>query len=829
MLLESHPVLVEFIDSNPSALEFLHNEQSHADLNTLALILSLQRIYGGNLVVRLQGISSVSSRFIELYGDGQITVLHAPARINILGEHIDYVSYLPTASLTLGSREHDMLMLFRGSAVSKVRGASTDPEYPSFVFDFGNEPSDASGDTRTDWASFLSQHPAGPPNWANYVKGAIEFARFKFGTKLTKGFDFLVDSTVPAGSGASSSSALVVLASAAVRESNKIRYKAEQLALDASKAEWYVGTRGGAMDHITICLARLRHAVLINYQANHARTIMLPAVRFRWVTFFSSPAEKSRAVMVEYNERAAVSRVVIPALIETWKTSDPARYEMWQQTMASLDAGSWTAIEIAGGLLETLPATISLDQLENVSPAAVAELRSSFPALVEQRCNVPLQVRSRAFHHLGEIRRVARAIAILDSSKDTDIDSSMHSLGKLLNDSHASLRDLYGVSTTDLEELIEIIRSDSNVYGSRLMGGGFGGNVLAITQENSVSELIEKVQNEYYRPRGRNALEEGSVMVSTAGDGLMELQPDIVWREALEEFNSLDNQLKYRNDVVSMLDHVSVAESTIALVPIVVAAGKGSRAQRTGLEVAKPLAMVLGVPSIVHVIRNIRTGLKKLSRPIVIVSPDTDAAVRAALAGEEVSYVLQRQPFGTGDAVLSAADLLAGFQGRVLVVWSTQPVIRPETIRRTSTIAHLLDEYDMILPTTFKERPYAPLVRDDCARVKAAYETHSENLERPSFGETNIGLFLLKSKPMFETLGELRRRYWDESCECYDRPRGELGFPNELINEFGKSQKGVFACAIAASEEEQGIKELADIERCERIILQNRASNEHLP
>ncbi|HEY6120256.1 MAG TPA: hypothetical protein VIV66_09875, partial [Pyrinomonadaceae bacterium] len=188
-----------------------------------------------------------------------------------------------------------------------------------------------------------------------------------------------------------------------------------------------------------------------------------------------------------------------------------------------------------------------------------------------------------------------------------------------------------------------------------------------------------------------------------------------------------------------------------------------------------------------------------------------------------------RQPFGTGDAVLSAADLLAGFQGRVLVVWSTQPVICPETIRRTSTIAHLLDDYDMILPTTFKERPYAPLVRDDCARVKVAYETHSENLERPSFGETNIGLFLLKSKPMFETLGELRRRYWDESCKCYDRPRGELGFPNELVNEFGKRQKGVFACAIAGSEEEQGIKELADIERCERIILQNRASNEHLP
>ena len=60
---------------------------------------------------QLRRLTSVCDRFLELYGDGPVNVLRAPARINILGEHVDYVSYLPTYSLPFGSREHDMLML----------------------------------------------------------------------------------------------------------------------------------------------------------------------------------------------------------------------------------------------------------------------------------------------------------------------------------------------------------------------------------------------------------------------------------------------------------------------------------------------------------------------------------------------------------------------------------------------------------------------------------------------------------------------------------------------------------------------------------------------
>jgi hypothetical protein len=79
-------------------------------------------------------------------------------------------------------------------------------------------------------------------------------------------------------------------------------------------------------------------------------------------------------------------------------------------------------------------------------------------------------------------------------------------------------------------------------------------------------------------------------------------------------------------------------------------------------------------------------------------------------------------------------------------------------------------------------------------------------------------MFLLKNHTMFEALLELKHRYWNESTHRYDRSRGELGFPNEVINSLARRKNGVFACPIADWREEQGIKRLEDVSTCERFI-----------
>jgi len=817
--------------AEPSALQYLLDESSDAPpLSTRTLTLLLRRIYGADeelLKHQLQRLASTCARFIDLYGDGPVTVLRAPARINIIGEHVDYVSYLPTASLPFASREHDMLMFYRSSSSDRVRGASTLEDYAPFAFTLAEgPPGGTDGATETNWLSYLYGHAAPAPHWSNYVKGAAYFVRLKFGARTTRGFDFVVDSSIPPAGGMSSSSALVVLASAAMYEVNGLRFASLELARDAAKAEWYGGTRGGSMDHITMCVATRDHAVLIAYLEQEVRQVPLSSRQFRWVSFFSQAADKGREVMLQYNERAAVSSIVIPAVIDGWRTAQPRRYKQWGEAVQSFQQGTIMALNEIEKLLRELPNTLSITQIERDYPEAFGACARAFPALIEKRERL-LQVRKRALHHAGEVRRVRQTAEMLESMPRARnnppavkrVDAVMREVGRLLDESHESLRGLYDVSTFEVERLVEVIRADPKVYGARLMGGGFGGNVLALTQAENVSTLIESVQARYYEPQNRQGVREGSVMISTPGDGLAPIGIESVWREALEQFNLLgQGATKYRARMTALVDRMRLDHGREEIWPVIVAAGKGTRTRATGLEVPKPLALVQRVPAILHVLRNIRSALGTTRAPILIVSPTTEAEVRDALFGEEVTFVVQPEAWGTGDAVLRAHKAMHDFRGRALVIWGTQPVIRSVTMQRSLKLADLFDDYEMVLPTALKQKPYAPLLRDSRGRLLSSHETHLEGTPSPESGESNIGLFLLKSQGMFDALLELKRRYWNEAEQCYRRPGGELGFPNELINYFARREKGVFACPIADSREEQGIKTLQDISVCEQFI-----------
>jgi galactokinase/CTP:molybdopterin cytidylyltransferase MocA len=797
----------------------------------------LKQIYGddeeltNNNLARVGGLCNL---FLELYGDGPVMLLRAPARINILGEHVDYVSYLPTASLPFGSREHDMILLCRASESGHVRGASTLKNYAPFSFELSEGPSGSEvSEVERAWVSYVYSQPTPPAHWGNYVKGPVFYARVKYGDQVQAGFDFLVDSSIPPGGGASSSSALIVLAGAAIRAVNHIEYNPQQLAHESSQAEWYVGTRGGAMDHLTICLAQRQHAVHISYDEQRADLIPLPEQRFRWVTFFSHAADKGREVMLEYNERAVISRIIIPAIVEYWSVNRPELYDAWQTALVEFKSGSAAALDTLGGALRELPEKISLAEIKHEYPAAFSQCSLAFPVLVRERQEQQMRVRDRALHHLGEVQRVAVATLVLRDisraaaqGKRETISAGMRTIGELLDESHQSLCGLYGVCTAEVEQLVGIIASDPQVYGVRLMGGGFGGNVLALITKERVASIIERVQSAYYGPRGRDGLREGSVMVSTPGDGLTTLDPETVWREAIRQFNARWWEANdYAGAIGALLDNLISAIPAADVWPIIVAAGQGTRAASTGLDVAKPLAQVSGLPAITRVLQVVKQATQCVHPPIVVVSPKIESQVRDALAREDVKVIVQPVARGSGDAVLCAYGEMRGFQGRALVVWATQPVIRALTIRRSLILAGMFPEHEMVLPTALTSRPYAPVRRDHRGEVRRAQETHLEKVRAPRFGETNLGLFILRSEAMFAALLEMQRAYWSEANGRYERPGGELGFPNELITYFSKLQNGVLASPIADWRESQGIKTRDDLARCEQFIseLENQS------
>jgi len=85
-------------------------------------------------------LNALCNLFLEHYGEGPVSLLRAPARMGVLGEHIDYVSYLPTASLTFASRERDAWMLYRKSNQPVIRCASSNGKFEPSSFSILNVP-----------------------------------------------------------------------------------------------------------------------------------------------------------------------------------------------------------------------------------------------------------------------------------------------------------------------------------------------------------------------------------------------------------------------------------------------------------------------------------------------------------------------------------------------------------------------------------------------------------------------------------------------------------------------------------------------------------------
>jgi galactokinase len=428
-----------------------------------------------------------------------------------------------------------MLMLYRARPDKRVHGASTNAAYAPFRFDLNDAPPPAES-VEQAWLDYLINSPNPAPHWSNYVMGAAYFACMKYGGPVRYGLDFLIDSNIPPSGGASSSSALTVLAGAALCDVNHINYQPDELARDSAQAEWFMGTRGGAMDHMTICLARRQRAVHIGYTDHRYELVPLPSDAYRWVTFFTHPADKGREVMAEYNERAIVSSLLIPPLVKDWQGGRPSLAEAWAAAAERMNAAPLAALDQFESLLTELPAQVTPEEVFSLdAPWSAAGLRSDI-LLSGLQFERPLKLRARARHHVTETRRVAAAVHLLRATFDEDslrgdgagsemansemTDEAMRRLGALIYASHDSLRDDYEVSTPEVEALMGVLRDDKNVYGARLMGGGFGGNVLALTNASHVAQLIERAQAEFYGPRQRNGLSEGAVMVSTAGDGL---------------------------------------------------------------------------------------------------------------------------------------------------------------------------------------------------------------------------------------------------------------------------------------------------------------------
>lgn len=443
------------------------------------LVPALKRIYGQETTtLNLQEIryQRALDVFCECFGAGEIAIYHAPGRLNLIGEHTDYNHgfVLPVAL------DKDVLLICRPRQDDLVNLTNLETEFSPRSFALSREiPMAAVGD------------------WVNYAQGAGQWLQTAFDRQLL-GFDALVDGAAPAGiprgAGISSSSALTVVMAAALVDRNHLPLTGDPLAAACSQAEWYVGTRGGIMDHFSSVLGQRDQALFLDCRPvgngeYHFEHVPLPD---GYAFIIIESGIKHRNTGPHFNRRVAEGRIGVRLLQERYPGITHLR---------DVQHLPWAEIE------PLLPDKISSGELvargidpEQILDRGVSPQTDTF--FVRRRCR----------HVISENARVHQCVSALKSG-------DMVTVGRLLHEAHRSASDDYDISTPEIETLVALAEAQPGCFGARLTGAGWGGCILAVVRAADAESFTRLVPAAYKAKTGLEA--QVFTCRSAAGAGLV--------------------------------------------------------------------------------------------------------------------------------------------------------------------------------------------------------------------------------------------------------------------------------------------------------------------
>jgi galactokinase len=243
----------------------------------------------------------------------------------------------------------------------------------------------------------------------------------------------------------SSSSALLVAFTLALLRANGVEASFEDLMEVLPEGEYFVGTRGGGMDHAAVLAGRAGHAVLIGFAPVSVTPVPIPRGWAFLVAHSLSMAEKSGAVKAEYNSRRAAGT----------------------RALARLGLPSFRQ-------------AVEQHEVEELVQLAATRLHDE----TERLCFL---------HVVTEAARVQQAVGALRRGDAEEF-------GAVLNAGHASVRDQLRISCPALDALTEAALA-SGALGARLTGAGFGGCAVvfcrAADRERVAAGLIERFYSKH--------------------------------------------------------------------------------------------------------------------------------------------------------------------------------------------------------------------------------------------------------------------------------------------------------------------------------------------
>ncbi len=355
-------------------------------------------------------------------------VWRAPGRVNLIGEHTDY---------------NDGFAL--PFAIEAGCTATVTPRSEPIIT--------VSSAQRSDEAR-LEQGDLNPGagGWAGYAAGAAWVLR-DMGVAVP-GLKIHIDSTVPTGSGLSSSAALVCSVSAALDDLLDVGLSpAKLLELTRRVENDFVGAPTGGMDQLAALNCTAGNALFCDMRTLVGEQVPLPIEAEGLAILVVETKAQHKHATGEYR----------------------ARREACERAAELLGVRALRDIDVDG-------LAAALDELPN------EELR---------RCTR---------HVVTENDRVLQTVQLLHGGQ-------LRRIGPLLNASHKSLRDDYRVSIAELDVAVEALRS-AGALGARMTGGGFGGSVIALLESDQVEAATTAVQVAY---RQHEFTEPGTFTVRPSG------------------------------------------------------------------------------------------------------------------------------------------------------------------------------------------------------------------------------------------------------------------------------------------------------------------------
>ena len=386
-------------------------------------------------------IEEIMNCFKEKFGsEGDIRAYFAPGRVNLIGEHTDYNGgHVFPCALSMGNY-----------GVARKRSDKTVRWYNMTYPDNGVQSADITKLAPTDEGL-----------WYNYQHGVL-WAFMQNGYEIPCGYDMVMKSDMPAGSGLSASASIEELAAIIVKD----LFNLDVTMVDCAKMGQYSennynGMNCGIMDQFASAMGKKDNAIFLD----------------------TATLEYEYVPLNLKNEKIVITNSKVKHSLADSAYNDRRR----QSEEALKDLQTVTDIKTLGDLDE----------------AGFEKYSSAIKDPVNYK---------RAKHAVYENQRTIKAVKALRAG-------DMAEFGKLMIDSHVSLRDDYETSCKEIDILVEEALKLPGVIGSRITGGGFGGCSVSIVKNDAVEEFKEKVGNVYTERTGLTA----EFYIADAADGARKL------------------------------------------------------------------------------------------------------------------------------------------------------------------------------------------------------------------------------------------------------------------------------------------------------------------